>query len=76
MIAMKEYKLEVFYSDEDEGYIANVPDLRYCSASGMTADKAVRQVIIAMDAWLEAAKTNQKPIPRASPRPKIKLPPR
>ncbi len=61
---MNNYHINVFYSEEDGGYIADVPDLKYCSAFGKTPTEAVRQVEIAMKAWLEAAKANGKPIPK------------
>ena len=38
---MKDYHINVFYSDEDKGYIADVPDLRMCSAFGATPEGAV-----------------------------------
>ena len=31
---MKDYHINIFYSDEDEGYIADIPDLKSCSAFG------------------------------------------
>jgi hypothetical protein len=38
------YLVEVFWSDEDEGYIAVVPDLPGCSAFGTTPEEAVREI--------------------------------
>jgi len=29
---MKDYHINIFYSEEDEGYIADIPDLKFCSA--------------------------------------------
>ncbi|MBI2908043.1 MAG: type II toxin-antitoxin system HicB family antitoxin [Chloroflexi bacterium] len=68
---MKDYHTNVFYSDEDQGYIADIPDLKYCSAFGATPEEAVREVLKAREAWLEAARANGKPIPRARYRPLI-----
>jgi predicted RNase H-like HicB family nuclease len=31
---MKHYHINIFYSEEDKGYIADIPDLKYCSAFG------------------------------------------
>jgi predicted RNase H-like HicB family nuclease len=31
---MKDYHINIFYSEEDETYIADIPDLKYCSAIG------------------------------------------
>jgi predicted RNase H-like HicB family nuclease len=60
---MKDYHINVFYSEEDEGYTADIPDLKYCSAFGETPEEAVREVEIAKAAWIEAAKTAGKAIP-------------
>lgn len=68
---MKDYHINVFYSEEDEGYIADVPDLEFCSAWGATAEEAVREVEIAKAAWIEAAKASGKPIPEPRYRPAI-----
>jgi len=40
---MRKYPIEVFWSDEDEGYIAVVPDLAGCSAWGKTEAEAIRE---------------------------------
>ncbi|MBD1920175.1 type II toxin-antitoxin system HicB family antitoxin [Microcoleus sp. FACHB-831] len=68
---MKDYHINVFYSEEDEGYIADIPDLKYCSAFGETPEEAVREVIVAKAAWLEAASAEGKPIPLPRYRPII-----
>ena len=60
---MKDYHINIFYSDEDGGYIADVPDLDSCSAFGNTPAQALAQVQIAKEAWLEAARAEGKPIP-------------
>ena len=60
---MKDYHINIFYSEEDEGYIADIPDLKYCSAFGDTPEEALREVQIAKAAWLEAARAEGKPIP-------------
>ncbi len=68
---MKDYHINVFYSDEDEGYIADIPDLKHCSAFGQTPEEALHQVLIAKTAWIEAARSAGKPIPRPRYRPVI-----
>lgn len=60
---MKDYHINIFYSDEDEGYIADIPDLKYCSAYGQTPEEALREVQIAKATWLEAARSEGRPIP-------------
>ncbi len=68
---MKDYHINVFYSEDDEGYIADIPDLKHCSAFGETPEDAVREVQIAKKAWLEAARAAGKPIPAPRYRPVI-----
>ncbi len=66
---MKDYHINVFYSEEDEGYVADVPDLQHCSAFGKTPEEALQEVLKAKTTWLEAAKEAGKsiPIPRYRP---------
>ena len=68
---MKDYHINIFYSDEDGGYIADIPDLDSCSAFGKTQEEALREVTIAKNAWLAAARSNRKPIPQPRYRPAI-----
>jgi predicted RNase H-like HicB family nuclease len=60
---MKHYHINIFYSEEDNGYIADIPDLKYCSAFGSTEEEALSEVLQAKVVWLEAAKIEGKPIP-------------
>ena len=68
---MSDYFISIFYSEEDGGYVADIPDLHYCSAFGDTPEEALREVQIAKAAWLEAARASGKPIPRPLYRPAI-----
>ncbi len=68
---MKDYHINIFYSEEDEGYIADIPDLEACSAFGDTPAEALAQVELAKAAWLDAAQTEGKPIPDPKYRPVI-----
>ena len=68
---MKDYHINIFYSEEDEGYIADIPDLEACSAFGETPTEALAQLEIAKSAWLEAARSEGKPIPEPKYRPVI-----
>ncbi len=63
------YPIEVFWSEEDEVWVADVPDLAFCSAHGATPHEAVAEVEQAAEAWLEAAKATGRPIPDPSRRP-------
>jgi len=60
---MSKYAVEIFYSDEDEGYIALVPELPGCSAFGESQEKALAEIKIAMELWLETAKKESRQIP-------------
>ena len=60
---MKDYHINIFYSEEDEGYIADIPDLKFCSAFGDTPEEALREVLIAKATWIEAALAEGIPVP-------------
>ena len=62
------YPIEVHWSSEDGAWIADVPDLPFCTAHGPTPHDAVAQVEHAVEAWLEAARADGRPIPRPSTR--------
>lgn len=68
---MKDYHINIFYSQEDEGYIADIPDLKSCSAFGSSPAEALAEVEKAKKAWLSAAQDEGKPIPRPRYRPAI-----
>jgi predicted RNase H-like HicB family nuclease len=68
---MKDYHINVFFSMEDDCYVADIPDLKYCSALGKSAEEAVRELQIAKAAWLKAAKDRGKRIPKPKYRPAI-----
>jgi predicted RNase H-like HicB family nuclease len=68
---MSDYHINIFYSEEDGGYIADIPDLESCSAFGETPEAALAEVERAKAAWLEAARLAGKPIPPPRYRPVI-----
>ena len=68
---MRDYHINVFHSEEDECYVADIPDLRYCSAFGNTPEEALAEVRKAMAAWIDAAKEEGKPVPPPRYRPAI-----
>ena len=59
------------FSEDDECYIADIPDLEACSAFGDTPDEALREVQKAKELWMEAARAEGKPIPSPKYRPVI-----
>src|ERR1019366_1258994 len=67
----KDYHMNVFFSDEDGGYIADIPDLPHCAAFGETPEQALAEVLKAKAAWIEAAKAEGKPVPPPTFRPVI-----
>ncbi len=68
---MKDYHINVFYSEDDEGYIADIPDLEPCSAFGETPEAAFAEVLRVKAAWLEVARAKGLPIPEPRYRPAI-----
>ncbi len=67
----RDYHINIFYSTEDRGYIADIPDLEACSAFGDSPEEALAQLAIARRAWLTAARKARKPIPAPRYRPAI-----
>lgn len=68
---MRDYHINVFWSEEDAQWIADIPDLKGCSASGDTPEEAVREVQIAKKLWLEVAEQDGEKIPEPRYRPAI-----
>ena len=67
----RDYHINIFYSADDNGYIADIPDLEFCSAFGATPVEALYEVETAKRAWLETALAEGKPIPEPKYRPVI-----
>ncbi len=60
-----EYTVKIFPDPEGDGdYIAEIEELKGCSAFGETPEEALREVEIAMQLWIETAKKYGKPIPK------------
>jgi predicted RNase H-like HicB family nuclease len=68
---MSDYHINIFYSREDNGYIADIPDLDACSAFGRTQKEALAEVLKAKQAWIRAAREAGKRIPPPRYRPAI-----
>lgn len=60
------YPVKLFYSEEDKGYIAVIPDLPGSSAFGDTPEKALKKIKIVEKMWLEAAAKEGMNIPTPS----------
>ena len=61
---MKDYHINIFHSEDDECYVADIPDLQYCSAFGDTPEEAAREIMIAKELWLEVAAESGREIPK------------
>lgn len=66
---MKDYHINIFYSDEDGGYIADIPDLFGCSAFGDSPEKALAEVEKVKDAWLKTSRARKQKVPKPHYRP-------
>ena len=65
------YHINLFWSQRDESWVADVPDLKSCAALGDTPEEAIAEARLAIDGWLETARANGLPIPEARYRPAI-----
>lgn len=68
---MSDYHINIFWSEKDGGYIADIPDLEACSAFGDSPEQALAELARARSAWLEAARVAGRPIPPPRYRPVI-----
>ena len=66
MIQADRYPAQVFWSDEDEGYIAVATDLPGCSAFGESREEAISELLPAIEAWAHAAEAAGNPVPGPS----------
>ena len=60
---MNKYEVIIYWSDEDEAFIAEVPELAGCMADGETYQEALANAEIAVQEWIETAKELGRPIP-------------
>lgn len=58
------YERKVFYSAEDKAWIAVAPELPGCSAFGKTPDRALEELVTAIELWLETAKSKKWSTPK------------
>jgi predicted RNase H-like HicB family nuclease len=66
MSKIDQYKIEIFYSPEDECFIANIPDIQFCSAHGRTHELALAEVKVALRQILETMEAKGIPLPSPS----------
>ena len=60
---MSKYEVIIYWSDEDQAFVAEVPELAGCMADGATYQEAVANAEIAIQEWIETAKELGRPIP-------------
>ena len=53
---MSQFAIDVFWSDDDGCFVADIPDLFPCAAFGETPEAALAEVLVAKEAWLESAR--------------------
>ena len=70
------YHINVFWYEPDACWIADIPDLKYCSAHGPTPETALAEARIAMELWIESCEKHGDPIPEPKYRPAIYALPR
>ncbi len=68
---MKDYHINIFYSEKDGGYIADIPDLKGCSAFGVSPEEAAKEIQLTKEAWIAAAREANIPIPHPRYKPLI-----
>jgi len=60
---MFKYEVIIYWSDEDQGFIAEVPELPGCAADGETHQEALANVEAVIQEWIETARELGRPIP-------------
>jgi predicted RNase H-like HicB family nuclease len=60
---MTKYEIILYWSDEDQAFIAEVPELAGCAADGATQQEALANVSVVIDEWIATAKELGRPIP-------------
>ena len=60
---MYKYEVIVYWNEEDEAYIAEVPELPGCMADGATYEEVLRNVQVIISEWIEIARTLGREIP-------------
>ena len=60
---MIRHEVIIYWSDEDQAFIAEVPELPMCAADGQTYQEAIANVEVIIQEWIETAKEEGRPIP-------------
>ncbi|KHG42554.1 MULTISPECIES: type II toxin-antitoxin system HicB family antitoxin [Aphanizomenonaceae] len=62
------YEINLYWSEEDQAFIAEVPDLPGCAADGETYQEALQNIEIIMQEWIETAQELGRKIPEPTQR--------
>ena len=57
------YEIILYWSTEDDAYIAEVPELPGCAADGASYGEAIRNAEVVIDEWIETAREVGRPVP-------------
>ena len=60
---MHKYELVIYWSEEDQAFIVEVPELPGCAADGPTYQEAVESAEVVIQEWIETARELGRPIP-------------
>ncbi len=58
------YEVIIYWSDEDQAFIAEVPEVPGCAADGKTYREALANVEVVIEEWIETARELGRPIPQ------------
>ena len=59
------YEVIIYWSRDDESFVAEVPELAGCAADGETHEEALANVQVVIEEWIDTAKEMGRPIPEA-----------
>ena len=65
---MFRYEVILYWSELDQAFIAEVPELPGCAADGDTYQEALHNIELVMQEWIEMAKDLGRPVPQVRPR--------
>jgi predicted RNase H-like HicB family nuclease len=60
---MHKYEIIIYWSDEDDAYIAEVPELPGCASDGKTHQEVLNNIEVVIDEWIETAKLIGRSVP-------------
>jgi predicted RNase H-like HicB family nuclease len=61
---MHKYEIIIYWSNEDEAFIAEVPELPGCASDGKTHQEVLMNIEIVINEWIETAKSMGRPVPQ------------